>query len=683
MGDISVTLGGIPLDVVETFDWPMYMGAKGRPVALIQGGHRYAEFAALGVGPHVLTFTAPKGPGPSPESETVSFGGIYMDFAEASTFEACVIRLYDRRFLFRERMWPLDFNVTVPDEYIKYQPGTVVTPGVAVTFEQAVADVGKALGLSEYAIEEGLETLSPAARQRVLPDDLLWSGRMPFWQGLDEMLALVNGAVTVDGRGYFRFVDLSERVKLPETSWADSPSIGSRAVYPGAAKRLDVRYRQKIEIKAETISGVASSGEAGKFDIGLIQVFANRGTYVSIKGLAQDFDAYTASSSARGSLASVVTATNPLLAQTLWNQFIGQHYTSELWEGTPLQAIPYDTSPAEIVNAALARKYIAIIRRDWRLLYMMADLNQPDPEPQGTWYRSVLDTVEDVKFGVLDTKGNTVQSGFSKINNATRYTVEGDWLEGFAYPTSPLDLTGTTAAETGTNNDEDLGPPFGVKWEDEEQRVIRLVYQPTFKPAEFALPGSWRTIPAVRLPETADFTNPNFQASSATRFLTPVSNGIIDPDYVLTVGMTATVTNAQTVMPRYYTYSVPGTDLGEREVQEIMPSESLFAVLDQLGGILNLDEIKKDAERHSARYRAQFSENGGVGLAHGVGLALALEHPRGNVAAITIKLNGKGAGTIMTEVETSNTPLPMGRKKAIRETVGAVRQVQGGRRVSA
>ncbi|MCA8940679.1 MAG: hypothetical protein KDB07_12755, partial [Planctomycetes bacterium] len=108
----SVTIGDVPLDMVEPWTWPLYRGAKARPVMLIQGSQKRGRFDFLGYGPHTMDITAPTR-GDSVEHYQID--GVYIESIDPISDERIRLKLYDARVVLRETVWPIDINVKMPD----------------------------------------------------------------------------------------------------------------------------------------------------------------------------------------------------------------------------------------------------------------------------------------------------------------------------------------------------------------------------------------------------------------------------------------------------------------------------------------------------------------------------------------------------------------------------------------
>lgn len=673
--NVSAMLGSEPLDVT-TCEYELYRGGQPRPQIIPIGSARVADFTALGHGPHVLKVKAPSAAGFNVGTVETSVEGVYLDYVEATTTTEGFLRLYDVRGELQRYIVARDFNVQRPDDSDKqeatdkvnklYKDDTAATDRTPATLGFALdklrADAEK------LGVKFDYEYKAPQVNED-LPDDLFLAGYYRFNEAIAYLCDLLGCDIAVTTTGKIRVIDRS-RTAVGSTgyNWHIEPTFTKKRGHNLAAPatiNVFVNQRYELEIVVPGATTAIPQAPNNLPTLAAQQVFNVGGRFLT----AQDLGIYflttlrndpSTSGSQRAAFNAFYTFADPTTS-------IEANIGNDRWEGSLFQTVPQEGGDqlAEALAAMAAKSLVEIIKRDFRKLYRIYDLNglrhtYVGSDGQTRQVSEVLDSWNEFQFGVTDQYGQ-VSDFVDTGNNSRRSAVTGDWCELYGFPIHlQANRDAAIDGEMGANRPEPQGAqqpaPFALTWEDERALIVRLV---PLSPLE-ASPlhglvsnrwlGQWESVPRVRPVTTADLLVTDLGADVRTVF-TP-GQAALSSSINARLTMVATQRSPNDRSRFKIVEYKTGID-GAAGSIDVPASPDVHIVYDRNGVALNEARVVDDATAQAQRLAAAYTTGiTGIGVAHGVSLLRDLGGPIDGVQSLKIMF-GNGAwpyfiGTMVT-----------------------------------
>jgi len=653
--NVGVWLNQTPLDVTR-WQWPLYRGSDATPVIVPMGAGRLKdEFAKLQFGPHKLRIMAPEERGDAKGKET-TIEHVYLDYVEATTETAGLLRLYDYRYVMRAQVMPFDVNVVRP---INPEKAEATDDNEKVYREDTSPDARTAATL-DWAVKRLVALLAPppkvtygtgANATAVLPDNLLLSNAMRLNEALGLLCELTGHDFTIDTEGGIVIVAKADETvpgEVKSALWLTRPELDGKAWAIGAPKAIHVLVQRRYELILDlpqisgSVSIVQRQFPAGTTPLDLVQVYEVGGQYFTPK----DFHDYIVASFTAYGFGTRPVGT-ALFSDAAVVDVFDAHITDDEWLGTFLQVRPsngFAANQRQEANAAsMSRAFIDVIRRDHRKLYRMQERQQTGstikPIQFNAWY--------DYHFGVMDAEGQLadfVTRGSDRIG-----PVNGDWCELLQqYVATRRNGDGTRIeADLGMNHrSTNLRPsPFAVGWDKTPaEAVIRLTPLAPLQASPIVglvanrFPGQWGTLPTLREQTSTDLVSAtDYGAATDLRVLVTGQRGALDNRITAHIRLVATQRSPNTI-ERFEVFDFDtGIKEATRELVEVSASPDLSLALLADGSELNRTVVEADAKAQADEViRAYKLGAFGVGVAHGTQLVRRLKAPVGAVQRMAI-----------------------------------------------
>ncbi len=651
--NVGVYLNSIPLDVTR-WQWPLYRGSDATPVIVPLGSARLADtFAKLPYGPHKLRVIAPEERGGAKGKETI-IEHVYLDYVQATTETAGLLRLYDYRYVMRAQVMPFDVNVVRP---INPEKAEAIDDAEKVYRADTSPDALTAATL-DWAVKRLVALLSPAPKVTYgpgadaavkLPDNLLLSNAMRLNEALGLLCELTGHDFTIDTEGGIVIVAKADETvpgEVKSALWLTRPELDGKAWAIGAPKAIHVlvqrRYELVLDLPQLSGSVVQRQFPAGTTPLDLVQVYEVGGQYFTPKAF---YDYIVATFTAYGFGTRPVGTS--LQSDAAVVDTFDAHITDDEWLGTFLQVRPSNGFAANARNeanaASMARAFIDVIRRDHRKLYRIQERQTAsttvNPIQFNAWY--------DYHFGVMDSEGQLTD--FTTRASDRIGAVNGDWCELLSNYTATRYNSDNTIleADLGINHrSTNLRPsPFAVGWDKTPaEAVIRLSplaplgASPIVGLVANRFPGQWGTLPTVREQTAADLVAAtSYGAATDLRVLVTGQQGTLATTITAHIRIVATQRSPNTI-ERFEVFDFDtGIKGATRELVEVSASPDLSLALLADGSKLNRTVVEADAKAQADEViRAYKLGAFGVGVAHGTQLVRRIKAPIGAIQRMAI-----------------------------------------------
>lgn len=649
-------LGDIQLDDVD-FEWPLYTGGFIRPVSIPFDAERAPEFEAL---PYITTLaieaSAEDGTN-DPAMEIVIIQGVRVLEVRVVNDVAGVVFLGDFRADLARRVFPSDFLMRWRDGYLA---GTNHP-----TFRGAI----------EFAAEllpELADALAPGAFDELaddaefeLPDGVIKAGMLAL-PAIESLASLVGTTISggSDGKLYFPAPGGDQPFATDAYSWIGDmrPSWDVRSRRKrGLPRTYRVYYNERHAIRASVLDE-RSTSNGGPLSVKLEQVYAFGDRHGTLEELLVHYG-------------------------FRWNDItegqIARLYTAEQFEGTPL----------ELGEGREAEDVTRIIKRDWRQLYRL--VYGDGLGRFGGWTEMVAGRFVERrdKDGVLryseDPEAANARAEWTQwfdvlvtAQRGPQATVEGA-VAARSYQTSPFGEIPTA--------------PFDVLFDD-ATGLVRLSFNRTVENTAAAFIGTMVDDPLspgslfVKEGDTMVDDDGNTVDTEFGLYFPEISDLRFKRKYDLEVFFVATrrLPNTQA---RWTYIDVPGFEDGDVEIAELEVGDELHALRDYVdpsarqpakpaeadgfGPVLNLEDLRRDAERRVAILKQDMAARlEGEGVAQGVAPVIDLVYPHGPVATMEIIVDD--STVVTTKITMANRDSAQSRHERRRKREFSRRREAGG-----
>lgn len=626
MAVTAYSLAGVPLDYCA-FDWPLYGGAVGREVHLVQSMGRYRRLrdaikARKGLADLVVQFSAKPGTRSAPE--TVVVPNIRILSIRRNNDKTCLVRMMDARRDLERYLAEIDANVLYRDGFLD---GTELGT-VGDTLQKLLARQAKLFAPGAFG----------ALPAFAMPNDKLMAGVL-LGKPLEDLLSIAGVRMWCGVDMKLRFADLADVGGYPlkrRYSWVIGNEPGwlheDRAVFQ-KPKHLGFYYRRKLALLAEVVHD-RSQTTFGRLGIIWRQVYADGGDVLTLDELLAKYQ--------------------PTAVGLLNDTVIGNAYMTDNFEGTPIERDGSDNRD----------KLIRIIKADWRQLYQV----------EFTDGRMKVGALSDLTVGVFKVNAD----GLATDDISPTGAIFGQWAEFLSVISGAANGSILNQA-TVINHLREAGSSvlpaaaFTATFENEAAGIVRLkqVKLPDDNHAVNALvrdglerhPQSMRVAwqqKAIQTPTGAVSTRWKLDAPPRTKAQLEVTDTL-----VLMVGTQRSPND----LTRFQRVELPGVADGDVDVQEFEVSEqaAIFDYVDfqrrtpgdhplvnpgeWIGRWLNEDKCMEDAKGRAETFLKKLNRgNDGPGVAAGLG-AFKNEVLAGPVDSITLQLRNR---LVLTEVVCGN-----------------------------